>query len=100
MAEGVRVEVKVTPRAAATRIGGLADDAAGAKVLKIAVTAPPEDGKANRAVIELLASEWRLPKSAFAVASGAGARRKSVVIAGDADVLLSRLGAWLESRGA
>jgi uncharacterized protein (TIGR00251 family) len=100
MAEGVRVEVKVTPRAGATRIGGLADDADGAKMLKVSVTAAPEDGKANRAVIELLASEWRLPKSAFAVASGAGARRKSVVIVGDADVLLSRLGAWIESRGA
>ena len=44
--------------------------------LKAAVTAPAEDGKANRAVIELLAAEWRLPKSAFEVMRGATARDK------------------------
>jgi len=91
----VRVEIKVTPRASRARIDGPADDADGAKVLKVAVTVPPEDGKANKAVIELMAKEWKLPKSAFEIATGATGRRKSVAIAGDSAALLDRLNAWL-----
>ena len=74
----------------------MADEADGAKVLKIAVTVPPEDGRANRAVIELMAKEWKLPKSAFEIASGATGRRKSVAVAGDPAALLHRLDAWLK----
>jgi hypothetical protein len=97
-ADGVRVEIKVTPRAARARIGGLGEEGDGSPVLRVAVTAAPEDGKANRAAIELLAKEWRVPKSAFAVASGSGVRRKSLAIAGDPDALLARLAAWLKDR--
>lgn len=96
VADGVRVELKVTPRAAHARIGGVADDTDGSQVLKVAVTVPPEDGKANRAVIGLLAREWRVPKSAFAMASGAGARRKSLAITGEPNALLARLNGWLK----
>jgi uncharacterized protein (TIGR00251 family) len=94
----VRVEFEVTPRASRARIDGPADEADGSKVLKVAVTAPPEDGKANRAVIELMAKEWKLPKSAFEIASGATGKRKSVAITGDSMALLDRLNAWLRKR--
>jgi hypothetical protein len=85
----------VTPRAGRARIDGPAEEVGGARVLKVAVTVPPEDGKANRAVIELLAKEWQMPKSAFSIASGATGRRKSVAIAGDAGAIIDRLNAWL-----
>ena len=54
---GVTVELRAQPRARRTAL----ECVAGA--LKAQVTAPAEDGKANAAVIELLAETWRLPKS-------------------------------------
>jgi uncharacterized protein YggU (UPF0235/DUF167 family) len=71
---------------------------AGQGTLKAAVTAPAEDGKANRAVIELLAAEWRLPKSAFAVMRGAAARDKTVSISGEPASLAGRIGQWVRER--
>ena len=65
---------------------------AGQGTLKVAVTAPAEDGKANRAVIELLAAEWRLPKSAFEVMRGLTARDKTVRISGEPASLAGRIG--------
>ena len=85
--------LRVQPRARRT---ALEVDKAGA--LKSAVTAPPEDGKANEAVIDLLSREWRLPKSAFAVVKGAAARSKTIGVSGDAAVLAGRIGEWIRGR--
>ncbi len=79
----IRLAVKVTPKASADRIQGWAEDEAGERILKIAVTAVPEDGKANKAVIALLAKRLKLPKSAITVASGETSRRKTLLIDGD-----------------
>ena len=86
----IRLPVKVTPKASADRIQGWAEDEAGQKLLKIAVTAVPEDGKANKAVIALLAKRLKLPKSAIEIVSGATDRRKTLLIDGD-DALLAQL---------
>lgn len=58
------------------------------------VTAPPESGKANAALLKLLAKAWKLPKTSLSVISGATARRKVVHIAGDPATLLTRLKDW------
>ena len=63
--------------------------------LRAAVSAPAEHGKANGAVIELLAEQWRLPKSAFDVARGAARRDKMVRISGEPAVLVERIVAWV-----
>ncbi|MFZ0694713.1 MAG: DUF167 family protein, partial [Alphaproteobacteria bacterium] len=47
---GVRISVRLIPRARAERIDGIAADADGQPVLKAAVTAPPEQGRANAAL--------------------------------------------------
>lgn len=73
----------MTPRASAERIAGVAADGDGIARLKLAVTAAPEAGRANEAVICLLAESWRWPKTAFAVRAGAAGRRKTVHVAGD-----------------
>lgn len=96
-AEGVRVAVRLTPRAGRTRVEGVAEDAGGT-VVKVAVTEPPEKGRANAALIAALAEEWRLPKSAFTIAAGARARRKTVLVAGDPSALLKRLEGWTRAR--
>jgi uncharacterized protein len=94
---GVRVRLKVTPKARRTEIGGLLDQPDG-KALKVAVTAAPEDGKANDAVIALLAKEWGVAKSAISVVMGATDRRKLVEIRGSPAELLAKLQGWLRSR--
>jgi uncharacterized protein len=93
--DGVRVRLKVTPKAKREQVGGLLDEPDGTKALKIAVTAAPEDGKANAAVIALLAREWGVAKSAISVVSGATDRRKLVEIRGPSQELLAKLRAWL-----
>jgi len=56
-------------------------------VLRIRVTAVPDKGKANAAVIALLAARLDLPKSALSVVSGETARFKTLALAGDAVAL-------------
>ncbi len=88
---GVRVAVRVAPRAAANRIGGMVSGADGRPALKISVTAAPEGGKANAALIKLLSKAWRVPKGAISIAAGAAARRKVVHVAGAPEALLQRM---------
>ncbi|KAA5604340.1 DUF167 domain-containing protein [Roseospira marina] len=81
---GCRLSVRLTPKAARSRIESIEADADGQPWLRATVTAVPENGKANTALIALLAKAWRLPKGAFTVTSGATARRKTLRIDGGA----------------
>ncbi|HEY4171168.1 MAG TPA: DUF167 domain-containing protein [Reyranella sp.] len=87
---GVTVDLRVQPRARRAAL----DPADGA--LKVQVTAPPEDGKANAAVIALLAEEWRLPKSSFDVIKGQTSRAKTVRIVGEPGAIVERVKEWLQ----
>ncbi len=98
--EGLRVALKVTPKAARAGISGFEADAAGRALLKVRVTEAPEGGKANAAVVKLLAKAWKLPKSALRITAGAKDRRKTLLVAGDGHALAARLGAWLAKLGA
>ena len=95
--DGVRLAVRVTPKSSRNAIAGLTEEADGSRVLKIQVTAVPEGGKANAAVIRLLAKRWKLPRSAFRIASGDTSRRKVIEIAGAPDELAARLEEWMET---
>jgi uncharacterized protein len=81
--DGLRLVVRLTPRGSSNRILGLAEEADGGVALKVAVTAPPEAGKANDALMKLLAKKLRLPQRDFTLALGATDRRKLVHVAGD-----------------
>ena len=85
--DGILLSVRLTPKARQTAIGDIALDANGAASLRIAVTAPPEDGKANAAMIALLAKSWKLLKSRIKLVSGATSRNKKIRITGDAGIL-------------
>jgi uncharacterized protein YggU (UPF0235/DUF167 family) len=96
---GVRVTVRLTPRAGRNAVTGRAADAHGAPILKVAVTAVPERGAANEALIALLAKAWRLPKTALTIVGGTTDRTKLIEIAGDA-ALAARLEAWADTLAA
>jgi uncharacterized protein (TIGR00251 family) len=88
VADGVLIDILVHPRASHARIGPVHGDR-----LKIAVTAPPVDGAANEAVIELLAKHLKRPRRELAIAGGAGSRQKTVHVRGmDRAAVLAALG--------
>ncbi len=90
---GVRLRVRVTPRAGRDRLEGVVDLPDG-RAVKIAVSAPPQGGKANAAVGKLLAKFFGIAKSNITVVSGASARTKQLEIAGDGVSLAAVLDAW------
>lgn len=98
VAGGARVRLKVAPRAARNRVEGLAPEADGGVALKVSVTAAPEDGKANAAVVKLLAAEWDVPRSTVEVVLGAADRRKVVQVSGEPARLARMLTDWLARR--
>ncbi len=79
---GLRLAVRVTPKASRDRIVGWQGD-----VLKLCVTAVPERGKANQAVLRLLADTLELPTSALQVLRGQTGRDKLLAVDADPSVL-------------
>ena len=70
-------DVLVQPRASRAKIGPLHGGR-----LKLAVTAPPVDGDANAAVIELVARALDVPRGAIEITAGATGRRKTLRVRG------------------
>lgn len=86
-AAGVTFSVRVQPRARRNAIVGEFGDA-----LKLALTAPPLEGKANQACIEFFAEALNLPRSSLRIASGQTSRNKVIGVTGiSAAELLKRL---------
>jgi uncharacterized protein len=75
--EAVSFAVKVHPRAKKNAITGELGDA-----LKVSLTAPPLEGRANEACIEFFARILKVPRSSVTIASGAGGRNKVIRVAG------------------
>ena len=71
----LRLQIRLQPRAAQTRIVGRHGEA-----LKVQVHAPPVDGAANAALVELLADTFKLPRRAVRILRGATGRDKLVEI--------------------
>ena len=94
-ADGVRIALRVTPGAPRDAIAGLKPDADGGVALCVKVTAAPEDGRANAAVVKFLARTWRKKQGDLEVVSGATARRKQVLLRGPGAALMNELEVWL-----
>lgn len=97
--DGLLVEVRLTPRAAMDRIDGVETLADGAPVLKARVRAVPEKGKANEAVLKLLAKTAGLPASRARLLTGDTARRKTILLEGDGAALATVLAGLLAAKG-
>jgi len=74
---GATFAVKVHPRARQNAITGQLGDA-----LKLSLTAPPIEGRANEACVEFLAKLLKLPRSSVTIASGHSSRRKVIRVVG------------------
>ena len=95
VAGGVTLAVRAQPGAKKTAIAGVYGEGTTAQ-LKIAVQAPPLEGRANEALIAFLAQTFGLPKSAVKLTTGELSRSKVFRLEG---VTLARATAVLEGRG-
>ena len=96
---GVRLSVRVTPRASRNALSGVTHAAEGRPLLAVRLAAPPVEGAANAALIRFLADALGLRASAIEIRSGETARVKVVFLAGDSRALLGRLADWVAAGG-
>jgi uncharacterized protein (TIGR00251 family) len=73
----VRITVRVQPRSSVTQVTGVFGDA-----LRVRLTAPPVDGAANEALVELLSRTFDIPRRSITIVAGAGSRTKVVDLVG------------------
>ena len=92
--KALRFAVRLTPKGGRDCVEGWMIGADGAKLLKARVSAVPEDGKANMALIRLLAKTFGVANSAVRIAGGAQSRIKIVEIEGQTAALNARLDAF------
>jgi uncharacterized protein (TIGR00251 family) len=94
--EGIRLNVRVTPRARKSAVTGLVEGADGRVAIAVKLAAPPVDGAANQALIAFLAAELGVGRSAVQIVSGEKSRLKTVRIAGLSEAAVSD---WLAKAG-
>jgi len=73
--DGLLIDVRVQPKSSKNAIVGVHGEA-----LKIKLNAPPVDGKANKALVQLVAKTLHCPKSAVEIISGQASRNKRLLI--------------------
>ena len=97
---GALLTIRLTPRGGRDALDGVETDAAGRAVLRARVSAPPEDGAANEALLRLLAKACGVPRRALTLEAGATQRVKRVRIDADAATLAARLAPVLAERNS
>ncbi len=91
--DGLVITARVSPKASRNAVQGAMPTPDG-QALKIAVTAPPDKGKANAAVVALLAKTFGVAKSSVTVLAGETDRRKVLRIAGEPAALSAIAQQW------
>ncbi|MDB5594506.1 MAG: hypothetical protein JWM36_1467 [Hyphomicrobiales bacterium] len=97
--DGLVLFVRLTPRSAHDGIDGIGTLSDGTPVLKARVRAVPEKGLANEALRKLLAATAGLPTSRATLLAGDTARRKSVLLTGDAAELAGHMTRLFAAKG-
>ncbi len=90
-ADGLLVEVRLTPRGGRDAIEGIEQRADGRAVLKARVRAAPSDGQANAALCRLVAAALDVAPRDVTIAAGAASRIKRVLIKGRAAAMIATL---------
>lgn len=98
-AAGLRLFVRVIPKAGRRGLVRIERDAAGDAWLKVALTEPPDKGRANAGLVKLLARILGLPKSRIRIMAGETARNKTLLLEGAADEMAARLARELKKAG-
>jgi len=88
---GVSVRVRLTPKGGRDDVEGWEADSVGVSHLKARVRAAPESGKANAALVDLIAKTLDVSRSSVAVVGGEKARLKTVAVTGDTSALAAKL---------
>lgn len=83
LANGIELKIRAYPKAKSNRIAHEFYLLENEAYIKIYISEPPEDGKANKAIIELLAHNFGLGKTIFAIKHGLTTRNKIIFIADD-----------------
>ncbi len=94
--DGVLLDIRLTPNAAHNRIEDIFIDGEGRPRLKVKVTAVPENGKANGALVKLMSKSTKRGKGDFEIISGKLDRNKTVLVKGDPSETEAELKLWLE----
>ena len=87
----VRLTVRLTPNGGRDAIDGWETGADGESHLKARVSDPPDKGKANKALVAMIAKAAGVPKSAVSLGSGDTPRKKILRIEGDPEDMIVRL---------
>lgn len=91
LAQGIELDLKVTPRAGRSAIGGVRAEADGALRLVVRLKEAPSDGAANAALLRLLGEAFEVPRTACTLVAGASGRLKRVRILGEPRALMARV---------
>ncbi|WP_088346749.1 MULTISPECIES: DUF167 family protein [Rhodomicrobium] len=94
-AEGIVLAVRLTPKAGSDAVTGVEIMDDGLAMLKARVRAAPEKGKANAALVALIADWLDQPKSKAELVTGGKSRLKQILVRGDTGGLMDRLAAKL-----
>ncbi|HYC51375.1 MAG TPA: DUF167 domain-containing protein [Gemmatimonadaceae bacterium] len=85
-ATGVRISIRVQPRASSNAVAGVHGDA-----LKVRLSAPPVDGAANEALVDFLAGTFGIPPRDVTIVAGSSSRSKIVELTGVTEDRVRRL---------
>jgi uncharacterized protein len=94
---GILIAVWAVPKARREGIEGTVERPRGL-ALKIAVAAPPSDGRANARLVEILADGLDVPASAISIRAGATSRDKTVFVSGETERLLGSVAGIAKGR--
>jgi len=94
-ADGLRLAVRLTPRAGRDGVDGVALSPDGSAHLKLRLAAPPVEGAANAALIAFLARALGLRRADITLLAGDKSRLKRLAITGDGPDLARRVSAWI-----
>jgi uncharacterized protein YggU (UPF0235/DUF167 family) len=93
--DGLRLVVRLTPRAGRDGLDGVATTPDAGTHLRLRLSAPPVEGAANAALIAYLARALDLRKSGIHLLAGERARVKRLLLAGDGAALARRVSDWI-----
>ncbi len=90
--EGLYLNIHAQPGARRPQLRGLHGDA-----VKIAIGEAAQDGKANKAIVNMMAKSLGIPSAAIEITSGLSARRKRILLRGESAILKQKILDWLNA---